>query len=218
MNSLKLCFALSSVAKKQMVHHMHKVNFYTRSRNTTGRQRKDGNTGLNMPTKPRVLCGMLGGPTAPWPLRWGFWGFCRHKWSLCCLVVSVLAWSTTRRGFPAFPLRTSRTRCPVSLCLENVLGFLTDAKFAHDGICRKCFPPSPVGRETLSPLARLGTLCQRSLALRKRDSPQQGTGSARGPPASPDREDAARRQRQTLTRPSQMKFEVSMAGKYHSAA
>lgn len=42
--SLRLCFALSSVAKKQMVHHMHKVNFYTWSMNAIVRQRrKDGN-------------------------------------------------------------------------------------------------------------------------------------------------------------------------------
>ena len=98
---------------------------------------------------------------------------------------------------------TSRTRCPVSLCLENVLGFLIDAKFAHDGICGKCFPPSPVGRETLSLLARLGALCQRSLALGKRDSPEQGTGSARATPAGPAQEDTSHRPREPLTLPSQ---------------
>lgn len=83
-----------------------------------------------------------------------------------------------------------------------MLGFLIAAKFAHDGICRKCFPPSPVGWETLSLLARLGTLCQRSLALEKRDSPEQGTGSAPGTPAGPAQEDASHRQRESLALPS----------------
>ena len=45
--------------------------------NTIVRQRrKDGNMGLNvLSTKPWVLCGMLGGPTAPQPLHRGFRGF-----------------------------------------------------------------------------------------------------------------------------------------------
>lgn len=114
--------------------------------------------------------------------------FHRHKWSLCYLVVSVLVWSTTRREFPPLSPRTGLTHCPASLCLENVLGFLIGAKFAHDGICRKSFPPFPVGPEALSLLARLGTLCQRSLAPGKRDSPEQSPRGARGMPAQPSPE------------------------------
>lgn len=98
-----------------------------------------------------------------------------------------LHWSEAPPGESSqpFQLRTSRTHCPASVCLENVLGFLIGAKFAHDGICRKSLPPFPVGQEALSPLARLGTLCQRSLAPGKRDSPEQSPRGARGMPAQP---------------------------------
>lgn len=46
-------------------------------------------------------------------------------------------------------------------------------------------------------------LCQHSAALGKRDSPEQGTGGARGTPASPAQEDTSRRQHKSLTLPSQ---------------
>lgn len=144
------------------------------------------------------------------PLPYGhctgaFMAFLRLKWSLCSFVVSVLVWSTTRREFSALSPRTGRTYCSASLCLENVLGFLIGAKFAHDGICRKSFPPFPVGQEALSPLARLGTLCQHSLAPGKRDSPEQSPRGARGMPAQPRpaQEDASLWQCESLTLPSQ---------------
>lgn len=110
-----------------------------------------------------------------------------------------------RREFPALSPRTGHTHCPASQCLENVLGFLIGAKFAHDGICRKSFPPFPVGWEALSLLARLGTRCQSCLAPGKRDSPEQSPRGAQGMPAkpSPAQEDASCWQSQSLTLPSQ---------------